>query len=151
MRRGFTLVEMAVVIGVALVLIMLATINLTGSHSRSEFNSTATVLLSDIASQQLLAMQTQSARGIHFASSNYTLFTGSAYAAGNSSNVVIALPGQLNLSSITLPNSTIVFSRGSGEFTNYSATTNGFTLQLPSESKSYTFLFNRYGQIIQAN
>ena len=153
-KSGFTLVEISVVIGIVLTLTGLAVVNLSGAQRRSYLASTTSTLIADMKSQQSKAMSgetegrsTHDAYGIYFESSRYTLFHGSAYSAADPSNVVINLDNYIAFSSITFPQSMIIFASGSGELSSYTPGSNTITIRNTLNSEQKTVSLNRLGVI----
>lgn len=115
--RGFTVIELIVVLGMAATLTGLITINLLTSQRLATLNSTITVLESDLRQQQLKSMSgdiadesTPTDHGIHFETDKYVLFP-KDYISGTGNTFVVNLDGNI---SITTPGE-IIFSQGSGE------------------------------------
>src|SRR5687768_14572053 len=152
--KGFTLIEMSLVMGIFLTLIGITFVGFLALQGQSSLVAGKSVLLSDIQSQQVKAMlgdtedsNTISDYGIYFENSSYTLFRGSAYSAADPSNVVITLERSLSFSEIDLPASQVVFSRGSGEFSGYSQTDNSLKVLNTDLGREILIQFNKYGVI----
>lgn len=145
MNKGFTLIELLVSFAILIVLFALVTINISPLPSNTLQVTNLDMLLSDIRSQQTWAMSNDSSYGVHFESGSYTLFKGSSYMEGTSTNTVINLDPGIIFSNITLPNSVIVFSPGSGDVTNYFAGQDSFTINSSVTNKSTVIKINKYG------
>lgn len=116
--KGFTLVELAVVISIIVTLLGFITINLVRSQQTASLTSVGEILLADLKHQQLKAMvgdtegrAESSAYGIHFDSDKYVLFHGT-YSAGETSNSVINLDNNMQFVSSGF---NIIFSKRNGE------------------------------------
>src|SRR5687768_9752938 len=79
--RGFTLIELMLVIAIIASLMGITTMSLTGAQQKSSMNATLGIFISDIRAQQLKAMvgdtegrATSDTYGISFQSTKYTLF-----------------------------------------------------------------------------
>ncbi len=125
-QKGFTLVELLLVMGVFAILSSLVTINLLRPQIKASVDKSVNTLIADIKLQQIKSMVgdnlnngTADSHGIYFGTNEYTLFKGTTYTVGNSSNIVIPLDEGNTFSTINLPDSQIIFSRLSGEFSNY--------------------------------
>lgn len=117
-NKGFTLVELSVVIGILAVLLGFTTINLVGSQQAASLTSAEEVLLADLKHQQLKSMigdtegrATSDSYGIHFDSNQYVLFHG-AYLVGEPSNFAINLDSNMQFNT---PGFNIVFEKVTGE------------------------------------
>lgn len=118
MQRGFTLVELVVVISIIVTLLGFITISLVRSQQSASLTSVEEILLADLKQQQLKAMigdtegrETSDQYGIHFDPNKYVLFHGT-YSAEETSNSVINLDNNMQFNS---PLSDVIFSRISGE------------------------------------
>jgi prepilin-type N-terminal cleavage/methylation domain-containing protein len=117
-KSGFTLIEVLVVIGIS-ALILSATI--TTFSSMGDMQSLDKDI--EVAESYLIKAknQTVNARsgiqyGVHFASSTITLFNGTVYSAGSSTNSVYSLSNKAEISSIGLSGQTrVYFERVTGE------------------------------------
>lgn len=157
MKRGVTLIETLVVIGILLTLIGIASISFLPFRSKSTLDTAITTLVSDIKSQQIKAVAgdtegrgTNDNYGVHFETNSYTLFHGSVFSPQDSSNSVVALNDGIQMES-TFPSSQIVFSIKSGEVISFSQTQNSITLEDTVEGSSKTVGINRYGVITSVN
>ena len=156
--RGFTFVEIIVVIGILATITGLAIVNLSGIQRRSYLSAQLQTIVADIKSQQLKAMNgdtggssAHNAFGVRFSSSGYTLFRGSSYNASDTSNAVVALEGNIAIADVTFPGSQVVFASGSGGLGTYTAGSTSFTLRNTIDSTEKTVTINRYGAITSIN
>jgi prepilin-type N-terminal cleavage/methylation domain-containing protein len=145
MKKGFTLVELLVSIGILIVLFSIVTINISPLPSNTLQNSNLDTLLADIKSQQTKAMSSDSSTGIHFENGSYTMFKGATYIPGLTSNTIITLDSGIVFSNVTFPSSVIIFSAGSGDVSGYVAGSDSFILASSVTSKSNTVKINKYG------
>ena len=146
--KGFTIIELLVVIGVFAILATLSTLSLTQAQHSSSINSTVNVLISDLKRQQDKAMigdtegrGTHSNYGIHFDSTDYVLFH-DIYNATDPNNFLVNLGVTLNIST----GNDVIFAKGSGEST---ATT--ITLSDTVSHQQKTLTINQYGVITALN
>lgn len=142
---GFTLVELLVSIGILVIIFAIVSINISPIPSNTLQNASLDTLVSDIRSQQTLAMTTGSPHGIHFESGNYTLFSGATYTQGSVGNFVINLDSGIVLTNLTFPNSTVVFLAGSGDISGYIPNQDSFTLGSTVTNKFTLVKINKYG------
>jgi hypothetical protein len=87
---------------------------------------------------------TQQDAGLFVQSNQYTLFVGSSYSAGNSYNYVYTAPSGTTFST-TLPSSSVVFTKSSGEVSGFVNGSNTITVTTGTNSKLVTI--NRFGAI----
>lgn len=139
-KRGFTLVEIIVVMGVMVTLLSLVTINNLRPQKTSALISGSDLLISDIKGQQALAMLGKDA-GIILGSANYTL-------TENGNNFTVNLGNNLQLTN-TLSGSKIVFASGSGEVSNFQNGADTIILQF-SSGENRKIQINKYGTVIYA-
>ncbi len=64
---------------------------------------------------------------------------------------MVELPNSIQISSVNLPSSQIVFERSTGEIAGFDPTQNQFVIQSAGGTESYTIVFNELGVIVQAN
>lgn len=151
--RGFTLVELILVMGIFAVLVSFASINLLRPQSGFSLDTAVTTLAADLKEQQLKAMAGDSdgqptARpfGVYFESSHYILFRGETYSSTDPSNFTVNLGDNLNIVSVSFPSAQVVFTRRSGEVINPPFPDGTVTLRTTlGEEKTLTI--NRYGVI----
>jgi len=156
-EKGFTFAEIIVVFGVVAMLFGLAYSSTMKAQQSTSLESAVLILVSDIKNQQTNTMMgftlgglSASEYGVHFELDSYTLFKGTTYNPSEQTNLVIDLPTNISFSNLTFPNSTILFSKGSGEVSNYVSGSDTITL-LSNLSKSRTLRINKLGAIISQN
>ena len=157
MKRGVTLIEVLVVIGVLLTLIGIASVSFLPFRSKSTLDTAITTLISDIKSQQIKAVVgdtegrgTSDNYGVHFETNSYTLFHGTIFNPSDTSNFTVALNDGIQIES-RFPSSQIIFSIKSGEVISFSETQNSITLEDTVQGSSKTVDINRYGVITSVN
>ncbi len=156
-NKGYTFIELILVVAIISILISFIIINLSTSKERASMSSQVTTIIADLKTQQLKSMVgdtsgtgTISTYGIHFYTDHYDLFHGT-YTQGNSSNFTVQLDTSLNLSSITLPSSEIDFNNGDGSVTNFVAGQNTITVQDTTSGNQKTITINQWGTILSVN
>lgn len=156
-QRGYSLLEIGIVVSVFSVLISIATINLLGSKQKVSIAANTTLLVSDIKQQQIKAMTlaTQGGGtanyGIYFTPTNYVLFRGSSYLPSDVDNFTVLYDDNITASVSGLPQATIIFARQSGEVVNFDPNKNTLILTNVMTNEKKTIQINRYGVITQAN
>jgi prepilin-type N-terminal cleavage/methylation domain-containing protein len=132
-QRGFTLVEMAVVVGVVVILLGITTISLVRSQQRASLTSMVEILLADLKQQQLKSMigdtegrANSDFYGVHFNSNQYVLFHGLTYFPSDTSNSVVNLDNNMQFNN---PDYNTIFSKLSG-------TTSAATIELRDTTNS---------------
>lgn len=153
---GYSLPELLLVLTILGILFSLTTINLLGVYHKNTLNTSTSTLTADMKQQQLKAMvgdtggqPSLSSQGIYFESNRYTLYQGDSYVSSDpSSRFVINLSSDLQFSTILVPNSEIIFSKGSGEITNYNPSLDNVTLQNIRTGETKTIRINQFGTII---
>ncbi len=156
-ERGFTLIEVIVIMGIMVILIGLATINLLSAQHKASLSSTVDIFMADLKEQQVKAMvgdtegrSAVDAYGMRFATTGYTLFHGPNYKSGDSTNYTPDFPTTIQISS-TIPTAQIVFASGSGEFTNFTQGTNTVIFTDTTTNEQRIVSVNRYGVVVGIN
>lgn len=128
MRKGFTLVELLLVIGILAVLFSIMTISYFGVQGKNVLSQAVGIMVADMRSQQTKAMagvvpgngELQAGYGIHFSVNSYTLFIGDTYAGGAPTDAVVQLPAGVSITASNFPTGgNLVFMRASGEMKDY--------------------------------
>lgn len=148
-QRGFTLVELIVVISIMVSLLGFITISLVKSQQTASLTSTEEILVAELKQQQLKSMigdtegrASSDSYGIHFDSNRYVTFHGTTYSSGESSNSVFNLDNNLQFENGGFD---VIFSRISGEI----AIPLVIELQDNTNSQLKRIHLNRYGVITQ--
>jgi type II secretory pathway pseudopilin PulG len=155
-ESGFTLIELILTTGILVSLISFIGFNLVGTQRVTSENSTIDVLLSDMASQQTKAMQgigltSGTSYGIYFQTGKYTLFSGTSYSFGNSSNFDVSLDSGLTFTNITFPANTLVFSSRSGTVSGFLNGHNTVSVYDSQQKTTKTVTVNKYGAVTLVN
>ncbi|MCX7997280.1 MAG: type II secretion system GspH family protein [Patescibacteria group bacterium] len=153
MRRGFTLVELLIVMGVMGIIMQLGSVSLLRFQQFASIQAATGSMLSDIKQQQLKAMVGDTGNigirgpfGVHFLPDRYVLFSGPAYDPGDSTNFVITTEQNIRIDSTTLTGNSLVFSAGSGEVVTTDQVET-ITLRNTANGESRTITINRLGVI----
>ncbi len=154
-NRGFTLIEVIVVLGVLATLMAFASINVLQLQRHTHVQTVVTTLATDLYEQRQKSMTgdtqgraTSDSYGIFFETDRYVLFHGTSYATASADNVAIAVPSPIQISGTSLPGSTIIFTKGSGEISGFSSGASSITLANTANTEQVTLTLNKYGTII---
>lgn len=154
MKKGFTVVELMVSIGILTILFAFTTINVTRLPSSAAQSASYDRLVSDIRSQQTKAMTSYDPAatpvggkyyGVHFETTSYTLFTGTNYSPSDTANYVVELDPNITVSATNFPNSQIVFTAGSGDVFGYLSGSDSVSLANSTTGEVKTLQINKYG------
>ncbi len=153
-QRGFTLIEFLLVMSIFATLAGIATVSLFRFQNESQLNSTLNTFMADLKDQQAKAMSgdtsgttTADNYGIQFDSANhrYILYKGT-YVATASANFAVSYPNTLTITTASA-SSSITFTKGSGEVTNYASTSAVITIHDSMNNDQKVLRLNRYGVI----
>lgn len=154
-EKGFTLVELLVVMAIGSVLFGILSINLFRVHSDVSENAFADSLVADLKLQQSKAMNgstegraTGDSYGVHFLADQYILFHGTSYVASQSSNFSVQLPENVSISGTQFPGNTVVFTKVSGDIANFTPGNNTITITENSSNSDRVITLNRYGVVV---
>lgn len=119
--RGFTLLEVVIVLALIGLLLALGAWNL--NHSVEQINvdigSHNVIATLQLARSRTVASQDDTQYGIHFNTTQYVLFQGSSYTAGDSNNEVYTLANGLEFFNVSLGGGNdVIFQRVEGNTTN---------------------------------
>jgi prepilin-type N-terminal cleavage/methylation domain-containing protein len=151
LEKGFTIVELLIVMGIIATLFGLATISLVRTQHVASVSAAVDQLVADMRSQQTKAMTgtkdttgNANSYGIHITANNYVLFQGAAD-PGDSTNFTVRLDG-IALTT-NLPGNLLVFAKNSGKFSNYVSGTYTITVTNSYGTEQKIVTINRYGVI----
>ena len=154
LQKGFTLLELTLVIGLLSAIFGFITVNLLNVKNRASLNASVTTVITDFKQQQLKAMigdtegrESSDHYGIRFEHGKYIFFNGSSYVA-NPSNFEVILSDSIQIANHP---KTVIFTKGSGEVMGYDPLQNTIVLHDATSSQQKTLEFNRYGAITVVN
>lgn len=157
LQKGFTIVEVLVVISILIVLIGLSTINLLNAKHQSSLSTSVDTFITDLKQQQLKAMvgdtegrSTSDNYGIFFGTNTYKLFHGT-FSSSDPTNFNVTLGDSIQFSDVTFPGSQIIFLKGSGEVDNYTSGSSTVTVKDILDNNQRTITVNEYGVITAIN
>ncbi len=152
-QRGLTLIELMLVIGILALLFGIGFVSLSNIQIVTTNSSSASVLVSDLKTQQIKAMVGDTEGrgvpdnyGIKILSNQYVMFHGNAYNPSDTANFSVPIPNSYVLTS-TFPNSTVLFASDSGELVNFTVGSNAVVLTNTPTGKKETIILNKYGTI----
>jgi prepilin-type N-terminal cleavage/methylation domain-containing protein len=143
--KGFSLIEMLVVMGIVVILFALTVPQLFRLRDRNVLQSATTKMLSDFREQQLKAMNELQVHGVHFTSEKYTQFVGDQFVESHDANIETILDYPLGFSLINIPNNTIYFASGSGEIIGFQEEHNSVMLEDLVHHEQHTIRFTMLG------
>lgn len=156
MVRGFTLIEMILVMSIFMLLVSMSVPSLIGTRTRADLGTTVSTVVGDIKSQQHKAMVSDtegraegSSYGVHFEAQSYTLFHGDAYDPDEPSNATITLDNSLEFTDVDFPDASLIFVKRSGELSGFVTGIDSFSLRDKNSSLIRTVIFNRFGVVTQ--
>jgi len=122
-NKGFTIIELVLVIVIMGILLGLAGIYYNNSQLRADINSQANNIVHYLRLAQSNAVSGLNGvnHGIHFESSFYVTFEGDAYDQNSPQNFRMDLPATMTINSIALngSGSDVIFQKGNGETEEY--------------------------------
>jgi prepilin-type N-terminal cleavage/methylation domain-containing protein len=152
-QRGFTFVEVVVVIGILFILLGFISVNLFKFQHKSQLSSTVSSFLADYKEQQIKAMAGDTDNtgavanyGVHIEATSYTVFRNTY----GTSNFTISLPSGTQAST-TFPSSQIIFTAGSGQLTSFTGGQNTITFTDTGDGSTKTVTINTYGVVTSVN
>lgn len=149
--KGFTFVELVIVMGIMVLLMMITSVNLFPVSQKVSLSTTVQSLVTDIKQQQLKAMSGETNQGIYFDpdQKNYFVFKGNAYDPLNTTNFKIPLGNQIIVNSLDFTNRQMIFLPESGEISSFnpSFTLNKIILQNTVSGEQRTVSINKFGII----
>lgn len=128
MKKGFTLIELILVMGILGILLSIFTVGLVSTQTRSIHRQAVTTLAADLKAQQTKAMTgavkdgvSPPGYGVYFLADRYVLFGGLIYDPGDNTNFEVLLPEGVSVGNITLTDNQVVFERVEGSVRGYTA------------------------------
>jgi len=138
-QKGFTFVEIIVVIGIFLLILTLTfqSFRQFNTHQTLDRNIMLVASVLNEARSLTLASKNASQYGVHFENSQVVLFSGATYVGGSAINIVTLLSSSVRASSVSLTGggSDIIFERLSGK-TNQNGIITLSLVSDPSATKS---------------
>ncbi len=137
-RRGFTVLEVMVVVAMIGAVALLAAPFLSSSLSSNDAAQSARVAADALREAQAAVMSGKGAAryGVHFEGTTFVLFQGAAYSPSDANNAVHRLTGLVTVSAVALsPGGACALPAGTGNCDVHFATRRG----TPTESGTVTF------------
>jgi len=154
-NKGFTLIELVVVLGIFFTVFTIVTISLVNVTRTTSVNSVSDTLTTDMGLQQTKAMQGDggagSNYGIYFEQDKYILFKGNSYSPSDPANFSVNLDSGIIFSNVAFPNSTIIYASRSGEIIGFTDGSSIIEINDSQGSKTESMTINRYGIITENN
>jgi prepilin-type N-terminal cleavage/methylation domain-containing protein len=153
-NKGFTIIEMVIVITIFSILVSLTYTNFIRPQRSVNARSIISILRNDVRHQQLKTMFSQNstlnnsrAHGIYFDSYSYTLYTNSSYSLGDGTNFTVDLPTNFEFSTINFPSGELNFGSVDGSVAGYNPAQNSVTLRNVDSDEQFTLTVNNYGTL----
>jgi prepilin-type N-terminal cleavage/methylation domain-containing protein len=141
-NRGFTVLELLIVLAIMTILVALIVTALVKSRKSQGIDQDTETVVETLrmARDQTLSSDNASQYGVHFASSTATLFTGTTYSSGSSSNVVFTFTTSDLVMGLSLAGggSDVIFQRLSGQ------TADSGTITISSPSSGFSRVVTVY-------
>lgn len=157
-KSGFTLPEILIVSSLLVILAGVVLGNVFSLRQNVSISTSIDTIIADMKDQQTKAMvgdteggASAGSYGVYFETGRYTLFHGSAYSTGNTSNFVVNLDSSIQFSNVTFPGSVIVFNSQSGQINGFTPGSNTITVKDRNSTKQKTITINRYGVVTSIN
>lgn len=146
-QRGFSLVELLVVVGMSAILLSIGGLSLAAVRTGSQLDLIASEIRSEIMRVQA---ETSNGRpsGVYFENDRYVYFEGSGYTEGAPTNEESTLPTNLTFSDISFPGGIVQFNNVTGNPLNYA---NPFSVTLTNDyAEDRTIGVNEWG-VVEVN
>lgn len=149
--NGFTVVELLVIMGIALLLFLLISMSFLDARTGTALTTTADTLLSDLKLQQTKAMLGDTegrglpdAYGIYVTANNYILFHGTTYVPNAPDNFTIKAGDGVQFRT-SFPGSTVVFATKSGEIVNFASGSSQISVKDSNTTRQKVLQLNKLG------
>ena len=150
---GFTLIELIIIMGIMVILLMIASVNILPIKHKTSLTTSVQALITDIRQQQIKSMSGEGAQGIHFETDSYTLYKGLSYETYDTAvdKFKVNLGDQIQFFSVPTDQQ-INFATVSGEIIGYNpskpADYYSFIVKNMSTGEPRTLKFNKFGIFI---
>lgn len=156
-QKGFTIIEMIIVMGVAIILLGLTLSSSITFRTSTLTDTTIATFIADLRNQQIKAMVGDTegrgnpdSYGIHISPTKYTLFHGNTYSPTDPSNFDVPIDSKINLTTL-FPNSIIAFTINSGEITNFTTGSDTVTIKETVNNNQKVIKLNKLGSVVSIN
>ena len=154
MKKGLTQVELLLTVAILAILFVLGTVIFSNFSRQDLILNEARKIKSVISEAQTKTVAgfklggSQALNfGVYFSSDSYVLFSGTTYDPLNVNNQELVLPENLELTTIDLPDSSLVFTKITGEVTNYNPVLNNLILRDQTIGQEKKIIINQLGMI----
>lgn len=146
-QRGFTLVELLIVIGIFVLTVTVSGIFTSVSKNNRDLNDVSVQMVDTLrrARHQTITGNQDVVWGIHFETDRYVLFQGDTYSSVDPENIEFVLPGSVQISAISLTGggSEVIFDDKFGN----TSTDGTITLQSTNATTTTQIIINSAGLI----
>lgn len=132
--QAFTLIEVLLTMALIGIISSVATVSLSQLQNNSYQSSLVDALISDIKTQQHLAMlqkrtsEESNFYGVYFKEDGYVLFEGTTFDPEKNTNYAIKFPKNVKITDIDLYQNLLIFENFSGELYNFDPEKNSITI-----------------------
>jgi prepilin-type N-terminal cleavage/methylation domain-containing protein len=157
-KKGLTLVEILVVVGVLAIIFTLGTV-VYGSFAQKDQVLSASREVENLINEArtktiagFTAGDDQARNfGVYFQSDRYYLFPGTVFDPNNQGNQEFLLPLSIEIKNVNLPGSSVIFEKVSGEVRNYDPVNNWLILASKRSEEEKKLTVNRLGVVVIEN
>jgi len=157
---GFSIIELILVIAILSIILGITTTTLFRPVAKANLDTVSIDIFSLLRQAQNRAINTDTSGdpqsneyGIHFETDSYTLFKGSVYSSGDSSNFIVTTKNNISISpSLPCPSlpedcNNVVFKKISGEVLGFDPASNTICVTETGTNKAALFIINFVGGI----
>lgn len=154
MKKGLTVVELLISIGVLAILLLLGTVIYSNFAQKDQVLTVGREIENIIneAKAKTMAGFTLGGSealnfGVYFETDRYVLFPGTSFNPGHIDNQEFTLPTTVSFTNINLPSNSLVFEKVTGEVINYDPVQSSIVLESQRTLEEKIISFNQLGVV----